>query len=141
MAKLQFYALERKNPRTGQTPASKFYPQKATYTNISTKVLLRRITENTAVPAGVVRAAVNAIVDSVANFVCNGHSVKLGDLMSLRPTVQCRGAQSADAFKAENVERVMLRVAWGSNVVNLQKPEYYEWEKLEEKPLRHKKAE
>lgn len=141
MAKLQFYPIERLNPRPGQTPASKFYAQKATYSNISTKVLLRRITENTAVPAGVVRAAVNAIVDSIANFVCNGHSVKLGDLMSLRPTVQCQGAATADKFSAENVKRVMLRVAWGSNVVNLQKPEYYEWEKLEEKPLRHKEAE
>lgn len=139
MAKLQFYPIGRKNPRT---PSQiKYYAQKATYSNISTKVLLRRITENTAVPAGVVRAAVNAIVDSVANFVCNGHSVKLGDLMSIRPTVQCLGAETADKFTAANVERVMLRVAWGSNVVNLQKPDNYEWERLEEKPLRHKEAE
>ena len=139
MAKLQFYPIGRKNPR--DTKVTKYYAQKATYSNISTKVLLRRITENTAVPAGVVRAAVNAIVDSIANFVCNGHSVKLGDLMSIRPTVQCLGAEKAGLFTAANVKRVMLRVAWGSNVVNLQKPNNYEWERLEEKPLRHKKAE
>lgn len=139
MAKLQFYPIGRKNPR--QTSEVNYYAQKATYSNIPTKVLLRRITENTAVPAGVVRAAVNAIVDSVANFVCNGHSVKLGDLMSLRPTVQCRGAETAIKFTALNVKRVMLRVAWGSNVVNLQKPNNYEWERLKEKPLRHKEAE
>lgn len=139
MAKLQFYPIGRKNPR--QTSQVKYYAQKATYSNIPTKVLLRRITENTAVPAGVVRAAVNAIVDSVANFVCNGHSVKLGDLMSLRPTVQCHGAETVVKFTAANVKRVMLRVAWGSNVVNLQKPNNYEWERLEEKPLRHKEAE
>lgn len=139
MAKLQFYPIGRKNPQ--KASEVKYYVQKATYSNIPTKVLLRRITENTAVPAGVVRAAVNAIVDSVANFVCNGHSVKLGDLMSLRPTVQCVGAQTSDKFTAANVKRVMLRVAWGSNVVNLQKPSNYEWERLEEKPLRHKEAE
>ena len=139
MAKLQFYPIGRKDPLRPQQ--TKYYAQKATYSNISTKVLLRRITENTAVPAGVVRAAVNAIVDSVANFVCNGHSVKLGDLMSIRPTVQCLGAETADKFTAANVKRVMLRVAWGSNVVNLQKPNNYEWERLEEKPLRHKERE
>ena len=138
MAKLQFYPIGRKNPK--KDSEVKYYAQKATYSNIPTKVLLRRITENTAVPAGVVRAAVNAIVDSVSNFVCNGHSVKLGDLMSIRPTVQCRGAETSDKFTAANVKRVMLRVAWGSNVVNLQKPNNYEWERLEEKPLRHKKA-
>ena len=135
MAKLQFYPLKRKNPKDGSVM---YYAQKSTYTNIPTAVLCRRIVDNTAVPPGVVRAAVTAIVDSVANFVCNGHSVQLGELMSLRPTVQTSGSESASAFRAEMVKRVMVRVAWGSNVVNLQRPSNYEWERLPKKPSRHK---
>ena len=134
MAKLQFYPLARKSPKDSSV---KYYAQKSTYTNIPTAVLCRRIVENTAVPPGVVRAAVTAIVDSVANFVCNGHSVQLGELMSLRPTVQTKGAGSASAFRSEMVKRVMVRVAWGSNVVNLQRPGNYEWERLAKKPSRH----
>lgn len=116
----------------------KYYAQKSTYTNIPTAILCRRIVENTAVPPGVVRAAVTAIVDSVANFVCNGHSVQLGELMSMRPTVQTEGTSKASDFKAEMVKRVMVRVAWGANVVNLQRPNNYEWERLSKKPSRHK---
>lgn len=134
MAKLQFYPIARKNPKD-QSVA--YYAQKSTYTNIPTAVLCRRIVENTAVPPGVVRAAVTAIVDSVANFVCNGHSVQLGELMSLRPTVQSHGSATASTFRAENVKRVMVRVAWGANVVNLQRPDNYEWERLGRKPVRH----
>lgn len=136
MAKLQFYPLKRKSPWDNSV---RFYAQKSTYSNIPTAVLCRRIVDNTAVPPGVVRAAVTAIVDSVANFVCNGHSVQLGELMSMRPTVQTKGAASAADFKAEMVRRVMVRVAWGSNVVNLQRPSNYEWERLGRKPSRHKK--
>lgn len=134
MAKLQFYPLARRNPRDLSV---RYYAQKSTYTNIPTAVLCRRIVENTAVPPGVVRAAVTAIVDSVANFVCNGHSVQLGELMSMRPTVQSEGSDSASEFKADNVKRVMVRVAWGANVVNLQRPDNYEWERLTRKPSRH----
>lgn len=134
MAKLQFYPLARKNPVDKSVA---YYAQKSTYTNIPTAVLCRRIVENTAVPPGVVRAAVTAIVDSVANFVCNGHSVQLGELMSMRPTVQTKGAATAPGFKAEMVKRVMVRVAWGANVVNLQRPDNYEWERLAVKPSRH----
>lgn len=135
MAKLQFYPLARKSPKDKSVS---YYAQKSTYSNIPTAVLCRRIVDNTAVPPGVVRAALTAIVDSVANFVCNGHSVQLGELMSLRPTVQSKGADTAPKFKAENVKRVMVRVAWGSNVVNLQRPSNYEWERLPKKPSRHK---
>lgn len=135
MAKLQFYPLARKSPKD---ESMKYYAQKSTYSNIPTAVLCRRIVENTAVPPGVVRAAVTAIVDSVANFVCNGHSVQLGELMSMRPTVQTKGSHQALDFKAEMVKRVMVRVAWGSNVVNLQRPSNYEWERLPKKPSRHK---
>ena len=134
MAKLQFYPLARKSPKDKSV---KYYAQKATYSNIPTAVLCRRIVENTAVPPGVVRAAVTAIVDSVANFVCNGHSVQLGELMSLRPTVQTRGADTDAGFRADMVKRVMVRVAWGANVVNLQRPDNYEWERLGRKPSRH----
>lgn len=135
MAKLQFYPLARRSPKDKSV---KYYAQKSTYSNIPTAVLCRRIVENTAVPPGVVRAAVTAIVDSVANFVCNGHSVQLGELMSMRPTVQCAGSDKASDFRADFVKRVMVRVAWGANVVNLQRPDNYEWERLPKKPARHK---
>ena len=123
---LYYYVLPRKAPETAVT---KWYAQKVRYSNIGTEELLERIVENTSVPRGVIRAAVDAIVDSIANFVVNGHSVQLGGLMSLRPTLQNKLQNiepdgKTPAQLSDNA-RLRIRAYWGNDVRKFQDPKYY----------------
>lgn len=127
---LYFYVLPRKEPGTATT---KWYAQKVRYSNIGTEELLERIVENTSVPRGVIRAAVDAITDSIANFLVNGHSVQLGGLMSLRPTLQNKlqeiGPGGETPTQLASNARLRIRAYWGNDVRKFQNPKYYNFEK------------
>lgn len=129
---LNFYVIARKQPGTN---LRKFYGQKASYSNIKTEDLLSRIVENTAVPRGVVRSAVNAIFDSIENFVLNGHSVELGGLMSLRPVIKAKMIPTPfDApvypSQLDKSTRVRIVAYWGNDVRKFQNPDYYDFTKV-----------
>lgn len=126
MPKLQYYPVERKDP---VTRIPKFYPQKISYSNIGPDQLVTRIVANTGIPQAAVNAAISAITDSVINFVLNGHSVQIGDIMSIRPTVSSWPSLTKEAVKASNVKKLNFRVAWGSGIKNLQDPKIYEFER------------
>lgn len=123
---LYFYVLPRKAPGAAVT---KWYAQKVRYSNIGTEELLERIVENTSVPRGVIRAAVDAITDSIANFLVNGHSVQLGGLMSLRPTLQNKLQEPAEGQETPSQlagnARLRIRAYWGNDVRKFQDPKYY----------------
>lgn len=126
---LQFYVLPRKEPGTDKT---KWYAQKVRYSNIGTEELLERVVENTSVPRGVIRSAVDAITDSIANFLVNGHSVQLGGLMSLRPTLQNKlqdiGQDGKTPTQLAPNARLRIRAYWGNDVRKFQDPKYYNFE-------------
>lgn len=127
---LNYYFVRRKDPNTA---VPKYYAQKVQYTNIENEELLNRIVENTSVPKGVIRAAVDAIRDSIINFVLNGHSVELGGLMSLRPTCRCKlsafGNPNHPGSLPEGTH-VRLRAYWGNDVRHFQDPKYYNFEQM-----------
>lgn len=128
---LSYFVLARRSP--ADTSVTKYYSQKVHYTNIGTEELLNRILENTSVPRGVIRAAVEAITDSVQNFVLNGHSVELGGLMSIRPTIRAKitgvgSAMPPTALPAD--AHLRLRAYWGNDVRKFQNPEFYEFERV-----------
>lgn len=132
---LYYYVLPRKAPGADK---AKWYAQKVRYSNIGTEELLERIVENTSVPRGVIRAAVDAIVDSIANFVVNGHSVQLGGLMSLRPTLHNKlqniGPSGETPSQLSSNARLRIRAYWGNDVRKFQDPKYYNFEKQDKAP-------
>lgn len=132
MARLMFYPIAKKNPLT---KVVNYYPQKKTYSNISDVQLVSRIQANTGIPAAAVNAAISAITDSVINFVLNGHSVQVGDVMSIRPTVNSFGADTPEAVRADQVRRLNFRVAWGVSLKDLQNPMHYEFENIQTKEV------
>lgn len=135
MALLRFKVVPKKNPQTGNFL---YYGQKDTYTTIDDRKLLERIAANTAVPGGVIRAAVDAIFDTIMNFVLNGHSVQFGDFMNLRPALKCR--MLIDESKVNDVRnygilggsrlRLIIRATWRPPVRDLQKPVNYEFRRI-----------
>lgn len=126
MAKLSFYPQARKNPVTKEIG---YYAQKITYTNVSPLQLVQRIVANTGIPSASINAAVSAITDSVINFVLNGHSVQIGDIMSIRATVSSNSVPMKDDVTAKLVKKLNFRVAWGTEIKNLQDPANYSFEK------------
>ena len=138
MALLRFKVVPKKNPQTGEFS---YYGQKDTYTTIDDRKLLERIAANTAVPAGVIRAAVDAIFDTIMNFVLNGHSVQFGEFMNLRPAIKCKmyvddgdendirmyGPLGSDKL------RIIIRATWRPPVRELQKPVNYEFRRIDQK--------
>lgn len=125
---LYYYVIPRKEP---SATSIKYYAQKVRYSNIGNEELLNRILDNTSIPRGVIRAAVDAIVDSINNFLLNGHSVELGGLMSLRPTLQNKLQEAAEGQTtpsqlADNA-RLRIRAYWGNDIRKYQDPKYYEF--------------
>ena len=135
MALLKFKVVPKKNPQTGDFL---YYGQKDNYTTIDDRKLLERIAANTAVPAGVIRAAVDAIFDTIMNFVLNGHSVQFGDFMNLRPALKCRmvvkesevnDIRSYGTLGSSRL-RLIIRATWRPPVRDLQKPVNYEFRRI-----------
>lgn len=135
MALLKFKVVPKKNPQTGDFL---YYGQKDTYTTIDDRKLLERIAANTAVPAGVIRAATDAIFDTIMNFVLNGHSVQFGDFMNLRPAIKC--GLKYDEKKVNDIRyygtlgsdrlRLIIRATWRPSVRELQKPANYTFRRI-----------
>lgn len=123
--KIQLKAVLRKNPKNGRTA---YYAAQEKYTNIGDAELREAIQRNSNLSSGIVNAACEAIMDSVLNFVCNGHSIKIANLMCLRPVLKSRPAETAAKLTFTNIKKVILRASWSPALRVLQNPDTYNME-------------
>lgn len=123
---IQIKALLRKNPKNGRTA---YFAAQEQYSNIGDAELREALKRNSNLNAGVVNAACDAIFDSVLNFICNGHSIRIANLMCLRPVLKSRPSETAAKVTSENVKKVMLRASWATAIRTLQDPSTYNFEK------------
>ncbi len=130
MADLKYKVAPIKDPIT---KGVKFYARKISYEKITGKELLARLQDNSGMKGAVLSAACIAITNCIANFVCNGHSVQIGNLMSLRPTLTSNGAETLDKFSATYIKGCRIRARWGSDIAYLQERRNYNFIKDEEK--------
>lgn len=122
MADLKYKVAPIKDPITKEV---KFYARKISYEKITGKELLARLQDNSGMKGAVLSAACIAITNCIANFVCNGHSVQIGNLMSLRPTLTSTGADTLDKFSAAYIDGCRVRARWGSDIAYLQDRKNY----------------
>ena len=122
MADLKYKVAPIKDPISKQV---KFYARKISYEKITGKELLSRLQDNSGMKGAVLSAACIAITNCIANFVCNGHSVQIGNLMSLRPTLTSIGAETQDKFSAAYIQCCRVRARWGSDIAYLQDRKNY----------------
>lgn len=122
MAELKYKVVPIKNPLD---KAVKFYARKISYEKITGKELLARLQDNSGMKGAVLSAACIAITNCIANFVCNGHSVQIGNLMSLRPTLTSMGVEQRDDFSATYIKGCRVRARWGSDIAYLQDRKNY----------------
>lgn len=122
MADLKYKVVPLKNPIDKSV---KFYARKISYEKITGKELLARLQDNSGMKGAVLSAACIAITNCIANFVCNGHSVQIGNLMSLRPTLTSMGVETLDKFSAAYIIGCRVRARWGSDIAYLQDRKNY----------------
>lgn len=131
MADLKYKVVPIKDPIK---KGVKFYARKISYEKITGKELLARLQDNSGMKGAVLSAACIAITNCIANFVCNGHSVQIGNLMSLRPTLASQGADTQNDFSALYIVGCRVRARWGSDIAYLQDRRNYNFIKDEETP-------
>lgn len=129
MADLKYKVAPIKDPIS---KAVKFYARKISYEKITGKELLARLQDNSGMKGAVLSAACIAITNCIANFVCNGHSVQIGNLMSLRPTLTSEGVAQQSDFSAAYIKGCRVRARWGSDIAYLQDRKNYNFIKDEE---------
>lgn len=122
MAEIKYKVVPIKNPVDNTV---KFYARKISYEKITARELLARLQDNSGMKGAVLSAACIAITNCIANFVCNGHSVQLGGLMSLRPTLTSQGVKNKNDFSAAYITGCRVRARWGSDIVYLQDKKNY----------------
>ena len=122
MADLKYSVVQIKNP---VDKTIKFYARKISYEKITSKELLARLQDNSGMKGAVLSAACIAITNCIANFVCNGHSVQLGNLMSLRPTISSKGVADKQDFSTSLIRACRVRARWGSDLSFLQNKKNY----------------
>lgn len=129
MAEIKFKVVPLKNPIDKTV---KFYARKISYEKITGKELLARLKDNSGMKGAVLSAACIAITNCIANFVCNGHSVQIGSLMSLRPTLASNGVDNPSDFSAVYIRGCRVRARWGSDIAFLQDKKNYNFIKDED---------
>ena len=117
MADLKYKIAPLKNPIDKSV---KYYARKISYEKITGKELLARLQDNSGMKGAVLSAACIAITNCISNFVCNGHSVQIGNLMSLRPTLTSIGVENKNDFSAAYIAGCRVRARWGSDIAYLQ---------------------
>lgn len=122
MAELKYKVVPIKDPISKTV---KFYARKISYEKITARELLARLKDNSGMKGAVLSAACIAITNCIANFVCNGHSVQIGSLMSLRPTLVSEGTVNKDDFSAAYINGCRIRARWGSDIAYLQDKKNY----------------
>ena len=127
MAEIKCRAIPRKNPLSKEV---KFYLTKASYSTIRDEELCQRISDNTGIPRAVVKAAELAIIDQLRNFAANGHTVKFGDLISMRLRILSWGQTDESLVSKAQLRRFKINYVFGTQLKKYQKPEFYSFNVL-----------
>ena len=122
MAEMNCRAIPRKNPLS---QAVKYYLTKASYSTIKDDELCQRISDNTGIPRAVVKAAEQAIIDQLRNFAANGHTVKFGELISMRLRILSWGETDEHLVSKKQLKRFKMNYVFGALLKKYQKPEFY----------------
>lgn len=122
MAEINCRAIPRRDPLSGGV---KYYLTKDSYSTIRDEELCQRISDNTGIPRAVVKAAEQAIIDQLRNFAANGHTVKFGDLISMRLRILSWGETNQLLVSKKQLKRLKMNYVFGPLLKKYQKPTFY----------------
>ena len=87
------------------------------YSTISADELVNAAVRNSQVSAGVMRSAMNAVLNEFHNFMLNGHSVELPGLGYFRFSFSAKSADSEEELKEKGLELKRKRVLYRPNIL------------------------
>lgn len=103
---IKYNVVPRKNPITKEV---QYYAQALPPTQVTFEQLCEEISHSaTATSADAQAVLTEALVHLMAHLR-EGQSVSFGQMGSFHVTLQSAGSATADAFKTENIKRVMVR--------------------------------
>ena len=112
---IQFIPRAKKNIKSQKTM---FYAQIAPTLPMTIKDVIAQIERQCTVTAPDVLAVLNALQHVIIQALHNGHSVRLGDLGSFRPTLVSYGVNTALEVTAKNIRRVRCRFTPSASITN-----------------------
>lgn len=104
---INFYAARRKNMTDGSV---KYYPHIANTQPVSREEIIRAVEKVTSLSASDVKSCLDALEYQIIEHLRHGHSVRLGDLGSFRPTLNAYTYDNADDVNAAGIKRVRVRL-------------------------------
>lgn len=112
---LDYVVVPRKNP---QTKNVKYYPSLISVKPIPVREIIENISTRCTVNRADVRAVIIALEEVILEHVLHGHSVRLGDLGSFRPTIKSSGSLKKEDVSARNVSALRVRFQPGATFHN-----------------------
>lgn len=87
----------------------KYYAQAISPTQVTFDQLCEEISHSTTATEADASAVIKESLVHLLSHLLDGKSVSFGNLGSFRVTLKSKGADTADAFTADNIENVMVR--------------------------------
>ena len=94
--------------RTTPNGVSQLYPNIVHYKAISEEDLVKFMVETAGVSRNTAYAAIAGLQNMVKNHLCNGHSLKIPELGTLRPTLKAKGVDKPEDCTFSTIEKVKI---------------------------------
>jgi predicted histone-like DNA-binding protein len=101
----KFHVVPRKNQQTG---AVKYYGTGTLVSPVNVSRLVEEICVSCTLTRADVKAALVAIEEVILRYIRDGRSVRFGDFGSFHATIQSKGADSPEDFKASMIEGIRI---------------------------------
>ena len=103
---IEFFPIQKRNIRTQEI---KWYAQISPVTVVDKEKLIDEIESRCTLTSSDIKAALDALQESIIDHVRNGTSVRLGDLGSFRPTITSQACDTAAEVSADAIKSVRCR--------------------------------
>lgn len=103
-----------KPKRNLQTGTLKYYAQIAKVVPLTLNSVIEIISLRTTIASADVKAVLDSLQSVTLRMVKEGHSVRLGDLGSFRPTLTSKPADSPDMVTTDKIKSVRVRFTKGT---------------------------
>ena len=103
---INYIVARKKNMTDGSI---KYYAKVAPVSPVYVNDIAARISKTCTVTEHDVKAVLSALQEQVIYSLSDGHSVRLGDLGSFRPTIACKGMDKAEDLTVRNIKKVRVK--------------------------------
>ena len=111
---IKYIVARKKNMADGNV---KYYAKVAPVSPVYLDDIATRISQNCTVTEHDVKAVISALQEQVIHYLSEGHSIRLGDLGSFRPTLNVYTCDTAEEVSAASIKHVRTRFTPGSRLV------------------------